>query len=318
MTEDFIPNGTVSILEIDAERHDQRIDNFLITKLKGVPRTHIYRLIRKGEVRVNKKRINPAYRLQTGDFLRIPPVRHSEDSHRSFASPRLVSLLEASILYEDQGLIIINKPSGLAVHGGSGVNLGVIEAFRQIRPQERILELVHRLDRDTSGCLMIAKKPSLLRELHALLRNNQIRKTYHALVKGSWQGGPRRVTVALRKNILSSGERIVRIDKEGKASETLFTLLENYHQSCLVEAKPLTGRTHQIRVHANYLHHPILGDEKYGDSEFNRQMSFQNQRIRLMLHAASLSFHLPSHDRRIEVKAPTDILWTSIVKSCAR
>lgn len=292
------------LIEIGPEQEGQRIDNFLTTYLKGVPKSFIYRVLRSGEVRVNKGRAKPTYRLKEGDTVRIPPMRRGEPQTAGAPGKKLVALLNESILYEDAGLLIINKPSGIAVHGGSGVSFGVIEILRAARPEAPFLELVHRLDRDTSGCLMIAKKRSALRHIHQLLREEGMEKRYQALIQGPWHGGERRVTAALRKNVLQSGERVVRVEAEGKQSQTLFRPLQRWPMATLVEAVPLTGRTHQIRVHAAHLGQPIAGDEKYGDAEFNRAMQEKGLR-RLFLHAASLSF-TAADGNRIAVSAPLD------------
>src|SRR3569623_3380526 len=294
----------VEWLEIDEQADGQRIDNFLINHLKGVPKSFIYRVLRRGEVRVNKGRVKPDYRLQSGDVVRVPPLRRPEATTLPPPGRHLIEVINNSVLYEDSGLLIINKPSGVAVHGGSGVNHGIIAALRSARPDTPGLELVHRLARDTSGCLMIAKKRSTLRAHHALIREEGgVDKRYVALLQGRWRGGDRRATAPLKKNVLSSGERIVRVDEEGKASETLFRPLRRYAMASLVEAAPLTGRTHQIRVHAVHLGHAIAGDEKYGDETFNAAMKGYGLR-RLFLHAASLRFHLPNSEQAIEVQAP--------------
>lgn len=293
------------LVDIDAQHEGQRIDNFLTTYLKGVPKSFIYRVLRRGEVRVNKARIKPTYRLQEGDRVRIPPLRRGEPT-ASTAQPgkNLLELLNHSILYEDEGIVILNKPAGIAVHGGSGISFGIIEILRAARPQAPFLELVHRLDRDTSGCLIIAKKSSSLRHIHQLLREDGMEKRYVALLQGAWRGEERQVTAPLRKNVLQSGERVVRVAAEGKPSQTVFRPLRRWAGASLVEAMPLTGRTHQIRVHAAYLKQPIAGDEKYGDAGFNRAMQEKGLR-RLFLHAASLRFSTAA-GQRIEVTAPLD------------
>lgn len=295
----------VEWLEVDAESEGQRIDNYLVNHLKGVPKSLIYRIVRRGEVRVNKGRVKPDYRLQTGDRVRVPPLRRPEAAAVPPPGRRLIERIEQAVLYEDAGLLVINKPPGVAVHGGSGVDHGIIEALRIARPEEAGLELVHRLDRETSGCLMIAKKRSVLRALHVLLREEGgVDKRYLALLKDRWRGGNRRVTASLKKNMLSSGERVVRVDKEGKPSETVFRPMRQYAEATLVEAAPLTGRTHQIRVHAQHIGQPIAGDEKYGDETFNAVMREQGLK-RLFLHASSLRFTLP--DRApLELSASLD------------
>lgn len=282
----------------------QRIDNFLLKILKGVPKSRIYRILRKGEVRVNKGRIKPEYRLKSGDLVRIPPVRVSEAPVVATPGQRIQQLLNQAILYEDKALLVLNKPSGLAVHGGSGVSLGVIEALRAMRPEAHFLELAHRLDRDTSGCLVIAKKRSALRAFQALLREDGMEKTYLALVKGRWKGGQRRIDAPLRKNTLKSGERIVQVSQDGKPSLSIFTPETLYPDCSLMRVKLVTGRTHQVRVHARCSGHPIAGDEKYGDDEFNRQMAGLGLK-RLFLHARELRFTLPEH-ATIHVEAPLD------------
>ncbi len=294
-------------LEIGPDAAGQRIDNFLLTRLKGAPKSLIYRILRRGEVRVNRGRIKPSYRLQAGDSVRIPPVRLGEPRTPARPNQRVLDELEAAILYEDKRLLVLNKPSGLAVHGGSGVSFGVIEALRALRPEAHYLELVHRLDRETSGCLVIAKKRSALRALHALLRGEGeegVDKRYLALVKGRWEGGPRRVEAPLHKNVLKSGERIVVVDPAGKAALSLFKPLTIYDDASLVEVRLITGRTHQVRVHAAHAGHPIAGDDKYGDPEFNRRMAGLGLK-RLFLHARSLGFELEG-GAPVQVNAPLD------------
>lgn len=296
----------VRFVDIDTDAAGQRVDNFLITQLKGVPKSHIYRLLRKGEVRVNKGRVKAEYKLEAGDQVRIPPVRLAERPDVPVPSQSLTHTLENAILYEDKGLLIINKPAGLAVHGGSGVSLGLIESLRQIRPQDKFLELVHRLDRDTSGCIMIARKRSMLRHLQDLLREGKMKKTYHALVKGQWPERLTRVDAPLRKCESTGGGRIVRVDAAGKASLTLFRVLQRFADATLVEASPVTGRTHQIRVHAQAAGHPLVGDDKYGDDELNRQMKSRGVN-RLCLHAARLEIQLPEQEQRLCIEAPLDV-----------
>lgn len=296
-------NG-VQMVEISADLEGQRIDNFLLTRLKGAPRSLIYRILRRGEVRVNKGRIRPDYRLKAGDLLRIPPVRLSQPTLIK-PDDHVLERLKSAIVYEDERVLILDKPSGLAVHGGSGIKYGVIEGLRALRPGQPYLELVHRLDRDTSGCLMIAKKRSTLRRLHELLRTNQIDKRYLALVKGRWQGGTRIITAPLRKNIISSGERMVRVDENGKAAKSIVKPLAVGQTASLVEVKLETGRTHQARVHVASIGHPIAGDEKYGDDEFNKQVRGAGLK-RLFLHASSLRFSLAEEDRTVQVSAPLD------------
>jgi 23S rRNA pseudouridine955/2504/2580 synthase len=296
----------VTFFEVTEAQDSQRIDNFLHRHLNGVPKSKVYRILRKGEVRVNKKRVKPEYKLSIGDLVRIPPVRVDEKKPPAKVSRSLNQLLDESVLYEDDALLVINKPSGLAVHGGSGITLGLIEALRVIRPEQRFLELVHRLDRETSGCVMIAKKRSMLKYLHEQLRRKGgVDKRYLALVVGRWPNRKKRVDAPLEKNHLQSGERMVRVSPEGKPSLTEFEVLERYSKATLVEARPITGRTHQIRVHALHAGHALLGDEKYARDEDNQAFRPLGLR-RLFLHAASLRLKLPEQDRILTIEAPLD------------
>lgn len=308
----------VQFISIDPELEGQRIDNFLRTLLKGVPKSLIYRILRKGEVRVNKKRVKPEYKLLANDELRIPPVRVSEPSEVPSTKLDKVASLEGNILFEDDCLIVLNKPSGTAVHGGSGLSFGVIEALRALRPDAKFLELVHRLDRDTSGCLLIAKKRSALKNLHEQLRDKQVDKRYQALVSGNWPDNRFKVKAPLIKNVLKSGERMVSVNEvEGKPSETRFRILQSFSDATLVEASPITGRTHQIRVHCLHAGHPIACDDKYGDNIFDARM----QKIglsRLFLHAHSLSFIHPSSNERVSFSAPLDAALQNALKKLAQ
>lgn len=302
------PITGVQLLEVAPELAGQRIDNFLRTQLKGVPKTLIYRILRKGEVRVNKGRIKPEYKLQAGDVVRVPPLRLAERDEPAPLAQGLLERLEAAIVYEDKALIVLNKPAGIAVHGGSGLNYGVIEAFRQLRPDAKELELVHRLDRDTSGLLMIAKKRSMLRHLHEALRGDGVDKRYLALVRGSWPTAKKQVRAPLMKNNLRSGERMVEVNVEGKDALTEFRVLRRFGDfATLVEASPITGRTHQIRVHAKHAGHSIAGDSKYGDEEFTREIRELGGK-RLFLHAHSLRVKLPEGGELL-VEAPVDEDW---------
>ncbi len=293
----------VQWLEIEEANHEQRLDNFLIAYLKGVPKTRIYRIIRKGEVRVNKGRVDAGYKLRNGDVVRIPPVRTAEPAAPAIIPPSLKHSLEHHILYEDEGFIVLNKPSGYPVHGGSGVDAGVIEALRQLRPLEKSLELAHRLDKETSGCLVIAKKRGVLKTLHEQFREDQIQKTYLALLSGQLKQKTQIVNVPLLKNILQSGERMVVVNPAGKTAETLFTRLRAFRDCVLAQAEPKTGRTHQIRVHAAWLGAPIVGDERYGQAEANKLFRQRGYK-RLFLHAARLRFRHPLTGAAMDFNAP--------------
>ncbi len=299
-------NTSVKLVTIAADEAGQRIDNFLRNQLKGVPKSMIYRIVRKGEVRVNKKRIKPEYKLQSGDEVRIPPVRLAErDEAPVSAKLDKVAALNDCIIFEDDYLLVLNKPSGTAVHGGSGLSFGVIEGLRALRPEARFLELVHRLDRETSGVLLVAKKRSALRALHEQLRMKGMQKDYLALVRGQWQSHCKVVQAPLLKNILQSGERIVRVNAEGKPSETRFKVEERFENATLVKASPVTGRTHQIRVHTLHAGHPIAFDDRYGDREFDSELKGTGL-DRLFLHAAALRFEHPNTGEIMRVEAPLD------------
>ena len=307
------PTSGVQMLEVAPELAGQRIDNFLRTQLKGVPKTLIYRILRKGEVRVNKGRIKPEYKLQAGDVVRVPPLRLAERDEPAPLAQGLLERLEASIVYEDKALLVINKPTGIAVHGGSGLSYGVIEAFRQLRPDCRDLELVHRLDRDTSGLLMIAKKRSMLRHLHEALRGDGVDKRYLALVRGNWPTSKKKVSAPLLKNNLRSGERMVEVNDEGKDALTEFRVVRRFGEfATLVEASPITGRTHQIRVHARHAGHAIAGDAKYGDEEFTREIRELGGK-RLFLHAHALTVTLPD-GATLTLEAPVDQMWAQTLE----
>lgn len=302
----------VKMIEIDASYAGQRIDNFLLARLKGAPKSLIYRILRKGEVRVNKGRIKPDYRLQTGDIVRVPPVRLTQGKPQRPAD-RVLDQVAKSIIHEDKRLLILNKPSGLAVHGGSGVSYGLIEALRALRPEAPYLELVHRLDRETSGCLMVAKKRSALRQLHELLREGRVDKHYLALIQGHWGGGDRIIDEPLRKNTLRSGERVVIVSEDGKPARSLFRPLAMSERASLMEVRLETGRTHQIRVHAAAAGHPLAGDDKYGNSAFNTDMQALGLK-RLFLHAHRLGFTLPDDGQQIRVTAPLAVELETILQ----
>ena len=304
----------VIYVEINEDNCDQRLDNFLISRLKGVPKSRIYRLVRKGEVRVNKGRVDIKYRLAAGDVVRIPPVRVAERSEESFVPKGLQAALQQGILFEDDGFMVINKPAGFAVHGGSGVSSGIIEGLRLIRPEARFLELVHRLDKDTSGCLLIAKKRSALRKLQEFFRNSEIKKTYQALLAGQWDRKKLIVTAPLLKNISKGGERIVVISKAGKAAETLFTRIKLFRNATLVEASPKTGRTHQIRVHAASLGHAIVGDDRYGSDEINKLFKNKGYK-RMFLHAETLKFNHPVTDEKMTISAPLPLQLINLLNN---
>lgn len=290
-------------LVIDEHHAGQRIDNFLISCLKGLPRTRIYRILRRGEVRVNKGRIRQHYRLKSGDIVRIPPVRIAESQPLRAASPSLQTLVSESILFEDDGLIVLDKPSGVAVHGGSGRSHGIIEALRASRGAHQYLELVHRLDRETSGCLIVAKRRGVLTALHGAFRQRTVEKRYLVLVKGRWSGATREVDAGLTRSVLRSGERVVGVDAAGKAGRTRFVPVSVGPVASLLEALPFTGRTHQIRVHAASLGHPVAGDSKYGERTFNQRMRRQGLR-RLFLHAAGLCVENPGDGKQLRIEAP--------------
>lgn len=294
---------SVQLVEIDEDNNDQRLDNFLISRLKGVPKSRIYRIVRKGEVRVNKGRVDVSYRLAIGDVVRIPPVRVAERSEKTFVPQTLRDALQHGILYEDEGFIVLNKPAGFPVHGGSGIDSGIIEGLRLLRPEATFLELAHRLDRDTSGCLIIAKKRSALRKLHEAFRDDHVHKTYLALLAGQWARKKLLVDVPLLKNINKGGERIVVVSQAGKEAETLFRRVKLFKNATLVEAAPKTGRTHQIRVHAAWLGHPIVGDERYGVAEVNKTFAGKGYK-RMFLHARELTFAHPTTGKPITFEAP--------------
>ena len=305
---------SVRFVTVEPDVAGQRVDNFLRTQLKGVPKSMIYRILRKGEVRVNKGRVKPEYKLVADDVVRIPPVRVSEGTPGP--SPKLdkIAALESQILFEDERIIVINKPSGIAVHGGSGLSFGLIEGLRALRPDANFMELVHRLDRDTSGCILIAKKRSALRHMHEQLRTGKMDKRYQALVAGQWPENRFKVKAPLRKNVLQSGERMVSVSEDGKPSETRYRILEKFDTATLVEASPITGRTHQIRVHCLHAEHPIACDAKYGDSEFDATMR-QKGLNRLFLHAHSISLIHPGTEERVKFTAPLDATLTNTLKA---
>ena len=288
---------------VDERGVGQRLDNFLGRILTGVPKSLIFRVIRKGEVRVNGKRAKPESRLQAGDMVRVPPVRTGASAPPRRIPDTLVSGITGAIVREDAQLLVIDKPAGVAVHGGSGVSFGIIEALRAARPNED-LELVHRLDRDTSGLLLVARKASALRTLHALLRDGQVEKRYLALVKGKWELGQKRIDVPLRTDIRVGGERHVKAHASGKDAVSLFKPVQFFgKRASLVEVTLETGRTHQIRVHATHAGYPLAGDEKYGEAEFNENMKAAGL-TRMFLHAHQLGFVWPESGVEFTASAP--------------
>lgn len=303
-------HSSVLLERISEHADGQRVDNYLLNRLKGVPKSKIYQIIRKGEVRLDKKRVKPSSRVHEGQTLRIPPIRMDEkgesEGHLKLDKHQAqIASISSAILYEDDYLLVINKPAGLAVHGGSGISLGLIELLRASRPEASFLELVHRLDRETSGCMVIAKKGSVLRELHRLIREGELEKHYQALLSGRWKGASHLIEAPLKKNTLQSGERVVRVSREGKESKTLFKVLERFSDATLVDALLLTGRTHQIRVHTQYAGYPIIGDEKYGYPEVNQRYKTLGF-TRMFLHAYSLSLPLSVYESPLEIIAPLE------------
>ena len=297
MTAEKVVQRGVSFITVDDDHTDRRLDNFLIGYFGGLPKTRIYRMIRKGEVRVNKGRTKQNYRLQAGDTVRIPPVYLSSPEKPSKPPEWLSELIGNCIIHEDDYLIAINKPSSIAVHSGSGVQYGVIEILRAQRPEAHFLELVHRLDRAASGCLLIAKDHKTLRSMHDVFKSSRIKKNYLALLKGRLTDTVRTVDVPLKKVSTESGDRLVRVDKAGKQALTHFHIQEHFRVASLSRVELVTGRTHQIRVHAAHIDHPLACDEKYGDWEFNRAMKKSGLK-RLFLHAETLSFEIPNTGRQ--------------------
>jgi 23S rRNA pseudouridine955/2504/2580 synthase len=311
-----VQEGSPKVRSVTAGEEDagQRLDNFLFRTLKGVPKSHIYRLLRTGQVRVNKKRAKPDYRLEEGDELRLPPVRQEEKASPGKPPHWQQDALKAGILYEDERILVVNKPAGMAVHGGSGVSFGVIETLRVLRPETPGLELAHRLDRETSGCLIVAKRRSAVRALHAAFREGQVEKHYLALLAGAWEGGERAVDAPLEKNRLESGERMVKVSREGKSAESLFKPLQTFASSALMDIRIYTGRTHQIRVHAAHLGQPVAGDDKYGDREANKALKASGLK-RMFLHAHRLAFPHPESGERLSFTAPLDEELEAVVRN---
>ena len=290
--------SNASAIEVDEASEGQRVDNFLLRVCKGVPRSHIYRILRKGEVRVNSRRVDATYRLRPGDRVRIPPMRRDQRPEKSVPPPMCLP-----VVFEDDALLVVDKPSGIAVHGGSGVSFGIIEQLRAARPRQKFLELAHRLDRETSGLLVLAKKRSALTSLHAALREGKMRKDYLALVRGRWSDTGRRVSLPLKKFLTRAGQRRVSVDREGRRSETFFRKRQELGDYTLLSAQLLTGRTHQIRVQLAHLGFPIAGDDKYGDFDLNRSLAKKGLR-RMFLHAAELEFEHPLTGNRLSLAVP--------------
>ena len=307
-----ISESSAAFIEIDEASEGQRIDNFLTKTLKGVPKSHLYRILRSGEVRVNKKRVDATYKLSMGDLVRIPPIRASVTQVDTELQKPVTLRLEKCIIFEDDAILVLDKPAGMAVHGGSGVSKGVIEQLRLERPQAKFLELVHRLDRETSGVLMVGKKRSALVALHEAMRRNQMDKRYFMLVKGHWTEKKKHVTLQLQKYLLDNGERRVsvvtgrpdpRAEDEGQVSETIFHLIKHYVDYTLLEAQLITGRTHQLRVQLAHLGFPIVGDDKYGDFALNKSLHKSGLK-RMFLHSAQTVIKHPITTEKLKLIAP--------------
>lgn len=306
----------VKQLIINSEQQGRRIDNFLVSYFKTLPKSRVYQMIRKGEVRVNKGRIKADYKLQLDDTVRIPPVTLNQTAPQAVSDDKQSRLIN-QIIHEDDGILVLNKPAGVAVHSGSKVAHGVIEILREARKDLSFLELVHRLDKPTSGCLLLAKSMSVLRALNEAIVNHEVEKHYLALLAGEMQQKTQRVEMQLQKNQLRSGERMVRVDEEGKESVSVFHRKKIINGSTLVKVELHTGRTHQIRVHAEQIGHPIIGDEKYGEKNINQQ--FRKQGIkRLCLHAETLRFVHPLTKETIEITAPLDNDLNNFINSTKR
>lgn len=294
---------SVTWLTVDEAGEGQRVDNFLTRHLKGVPKSHIYRILRSGEVRVNSKRVDATHRLQIGEVLRIPPIRRQENTESAPVNIPASSRLVPRILFEDEALIVLDKPAGMAVHGGSGVSRGVIEQMRQEMPNARFLELVHRLDRETSGLLLLAKKRAALTELHRAMRDSDMDKRYLVLVKGRWQNARQSVKLPLLKYATADGERRVAVNPEGQSAHTIFNLKKRLGEFSLLEAELKTGRTHQIRVHLAHLGFPIAGDVKYGDFPLNKELQKRGLK-RMFLHAYRITIKHPLSGEALLLEAP--------------
>ncbi len=292
-------------IKIDADHVGQRLDNFLLKKLKGVPKSHVYRIVRKGEVRINKKRCKVQQRLELGDQVRIPPIRVSRQIATAPSQSAQSNLLE-SVLFEDEYLMILNKSAGWSVHAGSGNDFGVIETLKAAKQHTPFIELAHRLDKDTSGCLMIAKSREILLRLQKLLRghDNRLTKTYLTLLKGRWSGGKKKIDLGLSLAVGLDNIKTNQVDDDGKSAQTEFFPSKVFNETSLMKVKICTGRMHQIRVHASHLGHPVVGDKKYGDFEFNRRMRKNYGLNRIFLHASKLHFRHPITCQKLQFFAP--------------
>jgi len=307
--EESPPAQHVGVRHVQAGEGDagQRIDNFLLRHLRNVPRSRVYRILRTGQVRVNGKRIGPEFKLSEGDEVRIPPVRLDPKPPAAAPSRSLREYIDTSVLFEDRDLLVINKPAGIAVHGGSGLSFGVIEALRAMRPELHELELVHRLDRETSGCLVVAKRRATLRELHALLREREMEKTYLALLCGRWPFGKKTLDLPLMTNLKQGGERVVKVHADGQQALSTFSPIKQFAKTAtLVEVSIGTGRTHQIRVHAAHAGYPIAGDEKYGDREREAPIKALGLN-RMFLHASRLRFQRQNAPEPFQIEAPLPV-----------
>jgi 23S rRNA pseudouridine955/2504/2580 synthase len=312
MSADNTKKNPVQFFDISAAQAGQRIDNFLLTLQKGVPKSRIYKAIRKGEVRVNKGRIKQTYKIQAGDSIRIPPLHTSEKSVSNFVGDRLKQQLTDCILFEDDDLLALNKPPGLAVHAGTNIQQGIIEALRIIRSDQPYLELVHRLDRDTSGCLLLAKNRTALLNLQQQMIQHDIDKRYLTLLKGSFNSDEELVEQPLLKNVVTSGERMVQVNAEGKYAKTTFIPIERFPQAQLTEVILFTGRTHQIRVHSLFLEHPVAGDDKYGYRSFNKDMKKMGLK-RLFLHSWKLGIKHPTTGEPLLLEAPLPAQLNNVI-----
>lgn len=306
----------VSFIEVGEDQDGQRLDNFLMSRLKGVPKSHLYQLIRKGEIRINKKRSKPSDRLAQHDMIRLAPIRVAQANEPVPISNNMRDLLKSCVLFENDYLLILNKPAGLAAHGGSAISAGLIELARQAWPDVKSLELVHRLDKDTSGCIVLSKKTQALKAMQQLFKTDGLQKIYLALVGGYWPAKLRLLDAPLCKYLLQSGERMVKVDRDGKAAETLVRVKQRLQHCTLLEVTLKTGRTHQIRVHTQHAGFPVLGDVKYGHTQANETMAKQGMK-RMFLHAHSLSFIDPLNGATIEVTAPLDKPWLEALEKLA-